>query len=169
MRPRHPACPSFISYARPDESFARALVAHLEAKGADVWWDLNSITLGTPLSAALRSAVGESRYLLLIATPSAAQSAYVRLEVETAISQQLRIVPICLNGQVPPELQSLLSSAPELVEPMISALEPERASALDSALRRLERSPAEQLRWIQLQAPYQNLRNNLARARANMA
>ena len=46
MRLRHPSCTSSVSYARPDEGFARELVAHLEAKGADVWWDLNSIALG---------------------------------------------------------------------------------------------------------------------------
>jgi hypothetical protein len=169
MRLRHPSCTSFVSYARPDEGFARELVAHLEAKGADVWWDLNSITLGTPLGGSLRSAVGDARFLLLVATPAADKSPYVRLEVETAIRQELRVVPISLDGQVPAGLQSLLDSAPDTIEPIISAIDSERASAPTSVLARLERSPSEQLRWFQSQAPYQNLRKHLAQARASLA
>ena len=98
MRLRHSSCPAFVSYAREDETFARDLVTQLEAKGADVWWDLNAITLGTPLDQSLRSAVSGSRYLLLIATPAAGKSEYVRLEIETAVRNGLCIVPDCSRG-----------------------------------------------------------------------
>jgi hypothetical protein len=169
IRLRHPSCPCFISYARPDESFARELVTHLEAKGADVWWDLNSLTLGSPLDGSLRSAVGDARFLLVVATQAADKSPYVRLEVETAIRQGLRVVPIGPDGQVPAGLRSLLDSAPDSIEPIISAIDSERASAPKLALARLERPPSEQLRWLQSQAPYQNLRTHLAQARASLA
>jgi hypothetical protein len=167
MRLQHPTCPSFVSYARSDEAFARELVAHLEAKGADVWWDLNSIALGMPLDGSLRAAVGDARFLLLIATPAADKSPYVRLELETAIRRGLRVIPISLDGQVPAGLQSVFDSAPDSIEPIISAIDSERASAPASALARLARSPADQLRWLQTQAPYQRLVNHLAQARAS--
>jgi hypothetical protein len=168
MRLRHPVCPSFVSYARPDEGFARELVAHLEAKGADVWWDLNSITLGTPLGGSLRSAVGDARFLLLVATPAADKSPYVRLEVETAIREGLRVIPISLDGRIPAGLQSLLDSAPDTLEPTISANDSERAGLAASVLARLERSPSEQLGWLQSQPAYANLLKYLAEARANL-
>ncbi len=165
---QHPFSPSFVSYARQDEDFARELVAHLEGKGADVWWDLNSITLGAPLDSSLRSAVADARFLFLVATPAADQSAYVRLEVETALRQGLRVIPMCFEGRVPAGLQSLLDSAPGSIEPAIPATDSDHASALGSALARLERSPSEQLSWLQSRAEYQNLRQNLAHARANL-
>ena len=169
MRLRHPFYPAFVSYAREDEGFARELVAHLEAKGADVWWDLQSITLGTPLDGSLRSAVSGARYLLLIATEAAGKSPYVRIEIETAIRDGLRIVPIVPSGQIPGGLRSLLDSAHDATEASISAIDSERASIMTSALTRLERSPSEQLRWLQSQAPYETLCKDLAQARGSLA
>jgi TIR domain len=166
MRLEHPACSCFISYARPDEGFARELVTQLEAKGADVWWDLNAITLGTPLDESLRSAVGDARFLFLIATPAADQSLYVRLEVETAIRQGLHIVPIAPEGRLPTGLQTLLASAPGSFEPFISALDADRATALASALARLQRTSDERLRWLQSQGSYKSLHTHLTQTRA---
>jgi hypothetical protein len=165
MRLQHRARPCFISYARSDEGFTRELVAVLEAKGTDVWCDFNALTLGTPLDESLRSAVGDATVLFLIATTNADRNKYVRLEVETAIRQGLRIVPIAPDGRLPPGLKSLLASAPSSFEPFISAPDADRANAFASALARLERSPEEQLRWLQSQASHGSLWNHLTQAR----
>jgi hypothetical protein len=138
----------------------------LEAKGADVWWDLNAITLGTPLDQSLRSAVAGARYLLLIATSSASKSDYVSLEIETATRHGLRVVPIVPEGQIPATLRSLLESASGTTEPIISRSDAERAKLPNSILARLERSPSEQLQWLQVQAQYQTLCKHLAQTRA---
>jgi hypothetical protein len=169
MRLRHPSCPAFVSYAREDEAFARDLVTQLEGKGADVWWDLNAITLGTPLDQSLRSAVSGSRYLLLIATPAAGKSEYVRLEIETAVRNGLRIVPVVPDGQAPVAIQSLLDSAPGTTEPVTGATDSARAGIAMSILSRLERSPVEQLEWLQGQTTYEDFRQQLARVRASHA
>ncbi len=169
MRLRHPSCPAFVSYAREDEAFARDLVTQLEGKGADVWWDLNAITLGTPLDQSLRSAVSGSRYLLLIATPAAGKSEYVRLEIETAIRHGLRIVPVVPDGQIPAVLQSMLDSAPGTTEPVSCATDSARAGIAAPILSRLERSPLEQLEWLKAQTTYQDFRQQLARVRASHA
>jgi hypothetical protein len=162
MRLRHPPCPAFVSYARDDEGFARELVGDLEAKGADIWWDLNAITLGTPLDESLRSAVGGARYLLLVATPAAANSKYVRLEVETAVRQGVRVIPIVPDRQMDAELRSLLDSAPGSTERIISG---NGAGLAESVLALLARSPAEHLEWLQAQPIYQRLRKDLAEMR----
>jgi hypothetical protein len=122
MRLQHLVASCFISYARVDEPLAQELAAHLEAKGADVWWDLNAITLGAPLDETLRTAVHSASCLFLIATPAAGRSAYVRLEVETALRQGLRIVPISPDGRMPASLDALRASAPSGFEPPIGSL-----------------------------------------------
>jgi TIR domain len=169
MRLRHSSCPAFVSSAREDEAFARDLVVQLEGKGADVWWDLNAITLGTPLDQSLRSAVSGSRYLLLIATPAAGKSEYVRLEIETAVRNGLRIVPVVPDGQIPVALQSLLDSAGGTTEPVTWATDSAGARIAASILSRLERSALEQLEWLQGQTTYQNFRQQLARVRSSLA
>lgn len=166
MRLQHPAASCFISYARVDEPLAQELVAHLEAKGADVWWDLNAITLGAPLDETLRTAVQSASCLFLIATPAAGRSAYVRLEVETALRQGLRIVPISPDGRMPAGLDALRASAPSGFEPPIGSPDAERATALAAALARLQRTPREQLDWLRSLATFQSLRGHLTRGRA---
>ena len=168
VRLQHPACPCFISYARPDEAFAREFASHLEAKGADVWWDVHAMTLGTPLDASLRSAVAEAKVLFLSATPAAARSEYVRLEVETAIRQGLRIVPMAAEGRLPAELQSWQACAPDSFDPPV-VVDADRAAAFAAALARLQRTPQVQLRWLQSQAAYHDLRSHLSSRRAPRA
>jgi TIR domain-containing protein len=137
MRLQHPANPCFISYARPDENFARAFVAHLEAKGTDVWWDLNALTLGTNLDDSLKAAVETAKVLFVIRSPASDQSQYVRFEVETAIQNGLRVVPIAADD----------------------------TGAFDQALAQLQRTPDEQLAWLRSQPQYANLRNYLTQLR----
>ena len=169
MRLQHPAATCFISYARPDEALAQELVAHLEAQGADVWWDLHAITLGAPLDAELGAAVQAASCLYLIATPAAARSAYVRLEVETAARRGLRIVPIAPEGRMPDGFEAMSAAGVAAFEPLVPAGPSERAAAFDAALAMLQRTPAEQLAWLRRQIPFQGVRGHLARARAALA
>jgi hypothetical protein len=141
----------------------------LQAKGTDVWWDLDAITLGAPLDESLRSAVGGARYLLLIATAAAGKSDYVRLEIEAAIRHGLRVVPILAERRMPEEFQPLVASAPAAFDPIVAATESERTGAAGSVLARLERTPSEQVEWIQSQTLYRSLRDLLGRARASHA
>jgi hypothetical protein len=165
MRLQHPARSCFISYARADEPLAHELVAHLEAKGADVWWDLNAITLGAPLDETLRTAVQSANCLFLIATPAADQSSYVRLEVEAALRQGLRIVPVLPGEGLPSGFGALRASAPSGFEPPIAAAPAERETALAAALARLQRTPREQLEWLRSLPSFQSLSGHIASAR----
>ena len=165
MRLQHPVSSCFLSYARQDEGVARELVTFLETKGADVWWDLHAITLGTPLDKSLRAAVADARSLLLVATPAADRSSYVRMEVETAIQQGLHIISIVPEGRLPPGITSLQASAPSSFGSPVSVPDSDRANAFTLALARLQRTPDEQLHWLQSQASYRGLCNHLTQAR----
>lgn len=165
VRLQQPVHSCFVSYARPDEGVARELVKFLESKGADVWFDVNAITLGTPLDDSLRSAVADARFLFLVATPAADHSSYVRLEIETAIQNGLHIVPITPDGRLPPGIASLQASAPGSFGDLIPAPDADRANAFPLALARLQRTPEDQLRWLQAQPLYASLSNRLTQAR----
>jgi TIR domain len=165
MRVQHPARSCFISYARADEPLAHELAAHLEAKGADVWLDLNVITLGAPLDETLRTAVQSANCLFLIATPAADRSPYVRLEVEAALRQGLRIVPILPHEGLPSGFDALRASTPSGFERPIAAADTERVTTLAAALARLQRTPREQLEWLRSLPTFQSLGGHVARAR----
>jgi len=166
-RLNHPRAPCFVSYARSDEAFARELVVHLEAKGADVWWDLNSITLGTPLRGALNAAVGSSTLLFVVASPAADESPYVRLELEAAIEYGHRIVPIALGNGLPEAIRTLLARSPDSVAQTLCRAEFEPSELFHAALAKLERSPAEQVGWLESRPLYRELHEQLAQARRN--
>ncbi len=166
MRLRIPVAPAFVSYARPDEAFARELVANVEAKGADVWWDLNALTLGSALDDSLRAAVSGSRYLLLVATPAAARSDYVRFELDAALRHGLRVVAICPDGEVPSELRVVLGAAPASVDPVVTGGGRDRTQVAADVLARLARAPEQRLEWLCSQPVYQDLRRRLANGRA---
>jgi hypothetical protein len=165
VRLQHPMSGCFVSYAREDETVARELVTALEAKGADVWWDVNAITMGAPLDDSLRSAVADARFLLLMATQAADRSSYVRLEIETAIQHGLRIIPIVSGDELPPGIAAMQASAPQAFDAPICIAAGEQVDAFARVLARLQRTPAEQLRWLQAQPLYDTLSRELRQAR----
>jgi hypothetical protein len=98
---KFPLRSSFLSYARADEALARRLVTYVEAKNvADIWWDMNSITMGSVLDQTLRGAVEGAECVLLLVSPSSITSRYVRIELDCAIGAGLPVVPI-LTGTEP--------------------------------------------------------------------
>jgi len=97
---RFPLRSSFLSYARADEALARRLVTHIEAKNvADVWWDMNSITMGSVLDQTLRRAVEGAERVLLLVSAASVDSRYVRIELDCALGAGLEVVPILLGAE----------------------------------------------------------------------
>lgn len=165
MSLRFPRRSCFVSYARADETLARELVDHLEAKGADVWWDINALTLGTGLDATLGARAGGASLLFLLATEAAAMSSYVQLEVQAALREGLDVVCLCSEGRLPPGVAQWL--APAGARASSIDVSDDRASAFSAALSRLERDARAQLDWLESRAPYRNLLGHLRAARAD--
>jgi hypothetical protein len=124
--------------------------------------------MGTPLDESLRSAVAEARFLFLVATPAADRSSYVRLEIETAIQQGLRIIPISPEDVLPPTIASLQASAPGSFEPPILALDSDRQNVFAFVLARLQRAPQDQLSWLRSQPSYRSGCHQLTGARLQL-
>jgi hypothetical protein len=157
----------FVSYARLDEDLAKALVMSLEAKGADVWFDVDSLSPGAPLDESLRAGVSDARFLLLLATEAASRSEYVHTELNTAIDRGLKIVPVLQGEGLPEGFISVRAAVPDVFESPIRVGGPEDRRGFAAVLSRLDRTPEQQARWIQSRPLYSQLRQRLeARRRA---
>jgi hypothetical protein len=95
----------------PEENqFTARLVADLKAAGADVWVDDEGITSGDFVRKINEGLVGR-QWLVLVMTPGALQSPWVRAEVDAALHQHmaghmLGIIPfvaqVCDEHLIPP-------------------------------------------------------------------
>src|SRR6266496_32869 len=75
----------FLSYARADGSFVSQLQSDLQARGIPVWIDHEDIQPGTPdWEDSLRKAIRHAAAVVLVASPSARSSRYVKDELRIA-------------------------------------------------------------------------------------
>jgi hypothetical protein len=90
---------AFVSYAHVDFAYVRRLVAWLRQRGVDGWVD-DEIDRGARWSEVLRERIESCAVLVLVMSPAAAESEYVRREVDLARALGKRIKPLLLEGGV---------------------------------------------------------------------
>lgn len=86
----------FISYSRKDIDFARRLAGDLEKAGYDVWWDISDLRGGDDWVSEIPEAIKASDFFLVVLSPTAALSAWVRKEYTQALSLRKKVIPIML-------------------------------------------------------------------------
>jgi hypothetical protein len=84
----------FISYSRRDSEFVRRLAQDLQQAGANVWMDSSDIELGQRWDKAVTDALSQCSHVLVILSPSGANSNNVLDEIDVAVDEQKEIVPI---------------------------------------------------------------------------
>lgn len=97
----------FISYRASDGTqIAEQLEAHLTERGYAVWRDEareldgeTKILPGSPVQNEIDTALDGASVVLLLDTPQAPHSAWIKHEVDTANSQLLPILPLCFRSQ----------------------------------------------------------------------
>ncbi|GHD91016.1 hypothetical protein GCM10010508_37910 [Streptomyces naganishii JCM 4654] len=96
----------FVSYSRRDFHFAEAVTAALWAHEAlDPWFDLQRLRPGMNWEAAWDDALETADALLLLASPAAIASGYVRLEWGRALERGIPVyVGVIAGSDVPPRL-----------------------------------------------------------------
>jgi hypothetical protein len=77
----------FVCYASQDHAFAEQLVNDLRAAGAEMWWDISSINEGDFLHK-IDEALQHCAWLVLVLTPNAIASKWVKKEVYAAINRR---------------------------------------------------------------------------------
>ena len=98
----------FVSYSRKDIDFARKLAGDLEKAGYDVWWDLTDLRGGDDWVKTIPAAIASSQHVIVVLTPDAIESEWVRKEYTQALSLHKKIIPILLKpGSVPFALNTI--------------------------------------------------------------
>lgn len=100
----------FISYSRVDEIFARLIATDLARLGADFWMDVQDIIPSVAWNQAIEDGLAQSDVMLLVASPQAMASDYVRQEWETFRDAGKPILPLlrgCDVNCLPEELAQL--------------------------------------------------------------
>jgi WD40 repeat protein len=100
-----------ISYSRRDLAFARRLTAGLEARGKDVWVDLDDIMPSAPWMDEIRVAIAEADSVVVVISPDSVTSEVCRTELQAAVDLNKRLVPVVARptpiGDVPASLAAL--------------------------------------------------------------
>jgi WD40 repeat protein len=99
----------FISYAREDAPYVQRLQRALQARGKDVWVDVEGVRDGEVFPAALRRAIEGSDAFVFVISPDSVRSQFCELEVEHAVALNKRVVPLALRSvpdeEIPEEIR----------------------------------------------------------------
>ena len=89
----------FIGYSRRDEDVMRKIVVFLRSNGIRVWVDNEKLVPGTPVwEAEIEKALRTCSAMVVLLSPDAKQSVWVRRELSFAESYGKRIYPILVRG-----------------------------------------------------------------------
>lgn len=95
---------AFISYGRADSKlFATRLHQCLSDKGLKVWFDQNDIPLAVDFQNQIDDGITRSDNFLFIIAPHSVHSPYCRKEIELALQQNKRIIPLLHVEQITQE------------------------------------------------------------------
>jgi hypothetical protein len=101
----------FLSYASEDKASARIIANALKQRGVSTWFDESEIMWGADLARNVESAAKSSDYILLLLSPAAVKSPWVKEEISFALSRELkeraiRLVPVLVaDCEIPPVLR----------------------------------------------------------------
>src|SRR5512145_956289 len=87
----------FISYSRKDIDFVRKLAGDLEKAAYDVWWDLSDLRGGDDWVSLIANAIADSETVIVVLSPDAVASEWVRKEYTQALSLRKRIIPVMFS------------------------------------------------------------------------
>ena len=91
----NPLQDAFISYGRADSKhFAKRLNDHLVGLGYTIWFDFEDIPLGVDYQKQIDNGIEKADNFLFLISPNSVNSEYCGLEVELALKQKKRIIPL---------------------------------------------------------------------------
>jgi hypothetical protein len=99
----------FISYSRRDQEFVTRLASDLNAHVAGVWFDQSTIQAGQKWHAEIMEGIQDCKAFILVLSPDAVESRYVREEVHKALELGKTIFPVVYRpAQWTGEFESLV-------------------------------------------------------------
>lgn len=94
----------FISYSRKDQVFVKNLCAELANQKREAWVDWQGIPPTAEWLAEVYSAIDAADAFILVISPDSASSEICQLEIQHAIQQNKRLIPILLKEVDPVDL-----------------------------------------------------------------
>ncbi|MFQ4138970.1 TIR domain-containing protein [Nodosilinea sp. PGN35] len=89
---------AFVSYHRKDNHFVRKLRSELKKHNLKTWLDFENIPAGVDWRKEVTDAIAASDNFIFVISPDSAASQYCNLEIENAVKNQKRIIPILLKS-----------------------------------------------------------------------
>jgi hypothetical protein len=115
----------FVSYKRDDLETVSKIVDELK-RHHYVWFDQSGIPGGTKWEAEIKAGLDAAAALVLMVTPAALTSKWVRYEYETALAREIRVIPYMLErAELPDNLhvrQKIKASDEMAFEKLMDAL-----------------------------------------------
>jgi formylglycine-generating enzyme required for sulfatase activity len=85
---------TFISYSRADSKFALSLAEDLRAAGLSIWMDQFDIPVGANWDRAVEAGLASCGQFLVVLSPSSVTSDNVRAELNFALAEGKKIIPV---------------------------------------------------------------------------
>ena len=109
-RPERGYVDAFLSYSRADREAARALAEALENRGRSLWVDWDGIAPTAEWMQEIREAIQRSDAIVFVLSPDSASSRVCGVEIEQALVEGKRIIPVVVRDISPDDV------APELAK-----------------------------------------------------
>jgi hypothetical protein len=104
----NPAVKVFVCHASADSAFTDRLCNELRARGVTVWVDRTNIPPGAMYERSIEAALAAATHVVLVVSPEASASDWVRSEVEWALNAGKKVIPlICRPARLPPRWHTL--------------------------------------------------------------
>ena len=87
----------FFSYSRKDRNKVDWIARQLKAGGFQIWIDRHDIPGGIEWSDSITTAIKNAEAFILILSPNSIESLEVKKELNTAIQNRIRIIPVILH------------------------------------------------------------------------
>ena len=150
------ACDVFISYSHRDKAIADAVCFKLESRGIRCWYAPRDITAGEEWASSIVAAIHSCRAMVLLFSDSSNMSKQVLREVNTAVEEEIPLVPFKLT-QTPPKgsMRYYLSTVHWLdaIDPPLEERIDELAVMIESLLKDDAGSRDSQPRTLQALTP----------------
>lgn len=104
----------FLSHSTQDDTVVEALREALESYGVSVWDDAQRLSAGEPLTPRIRQAITEAKHFVVLLSPHACASEWVRKEIQLAREVQqspkdgYKVIPILYDGVMTKDIPGLL-------------------------------------------------------------
>jgi len=88
----------FASYSKHDSGFVEPIVSLMRTVGASIFYDRTDIAPGDDWSTVITDGLNESQIVFVFWSINSSQSDYVRKEVQIALDNKKKIIPVLLDN-----------------------------------------------------------------------